>query len=111
MELCIIASVSVHSAASYLGLRFAPRTNLTPGGGTDGTDTLHSMAEIIRYRCRGCGNKTRFDVTDAVTRRRFSHYSLGGELTVEEEEILEQDVLKVVCRWCDRSDAIEEITE
>jgi hypothetical protein len=74
-------------------------------------DTLHSMAEIIRYRCWGCGNKTRFDVTDAVTRRRFSHYSLGGELTIEEEEILEQDVLKVVCRWCDRSDAIEEITE
>ena len=75
------------------------------------TDTLRPMAKIIRYRCWGCGNKTRFDVTDAVTRRRFTHYSLGGELTVEEEEILERDVLKVVCRWCDRSDSIEEITE
>jgi hypothetical protein len=27
---------------------------------------------------------------------------------VEEEDILERQVERVVCRWCDRSDAIEE---
>ncbi|MDH5373749.1 MAG: hypothetical protein OEX97_12470 [Acidimicrobiia bacterium] len=69
------------------------------------------MPDITRYRCRGCGNKTRFDVVDAVTRRRFHHYSLGGELTIEDEEVTERDVIKVVCRWCDRSDSIEELTE
>ncbi len=69
------------------------------------------MSEVERYRCWGCGNKTRFDVTDNVTRRRFHHYSLGGELTVENEEIIEREVRKVVCRWCDRSDAIEEQTD
>ena len=67
------------------------------------------MTEPVRYRCFACGNKTRFDVVDAVTRRRFQHYSLGGDMTVEEEEILQRDVVKVVCRWCDRSDAIEEL--
>lgn len=65
------------------------------------------MTESVRYRCFACGNKTRFDVVDSVTRRRFQHYSLGGEMTVEEEEILQREVVKVVCRWCDRSDAIE----
>ena len=69
------------------------------------------MEDTTRYRCWGCGNKTRFDVIDAVTRRRFNHYSLGGELTVEDEEILEQEVVKVVCRWCDRSDSIEVVIE
>ncbi len=63
-----------------------------------------------RYRCTHCGNKTRFDVYETVRRRRFHHYSLGGELTVEEEEVLERTVERVVCRWCERSDAIEELT-
>jgi len=59
------------------------------------------------YRCAACGNKTRFDVVETVRRRRFHHYSLGGELAVDEEEILESTVESVTCRWCDRSDAIE----
>lgn len=60
------------------------------------------------YRCIHCGNKTRFDVYETVRRRRFHHYTLGGELSVEEEEPLERTIEKVVCRWCDRSDGIEE---
>ena len=60
------------------------------------------------YRCAHCGNKTRFDVVDRVHRRRFHHYTLGGDLTIDEEEVLDRTVEKVTCRWCDRSDGIEE---
>ena len=58
-------------------------------------------------RCAACGNRTRFDIYETVRRRRFAHYTLGGDLTVEEEEILDHAVERVVCRWCERSDAIE----
>lgn len=60
------------------------------------------------YRCSACGNKTRFDVYDTVRRRRFEHADLAGSATIEEEEILERSVDRVVCRWCDSSDAVEE---
>lgn len=63
---------------------------------------------MTTYRCTACGNRTRFDVYDTVRRRRFEHADLGGVSTVEDEEILERTVEKVVCRWCDRSDSVEE---
>ena len=63
---------------------------------------------MTAYRCAACGNKTRFDVYDTVRRRRFEHADLAGEVSVDEEEILERTVERVVCRWCERSDAIEE---
>lgn len=63
------------------------------------------------YRCVQCGNKTRFDVFDVVRRRRFEHATLGGEVTVEDEEILTREIEKVVCTWCGRSDGIEERTQ
>jgi hypothetical protein len=63
---------------------------------------------MTSYRCTSCGNRTRFDVYDTVRRRRFEHSNLGGDTTVDEEQILERTIDKVVCRWCDRSDAIEE---
>ena len=62
---------------------------------------------MTTYRCAHCGNKTRFDVYDAVRRRRFEHSSLGGEVEVEEEEVLSRTVERVVCRWCERDDAVE----
>lgn len=64
---------------------------------------------MTAYRCSACGNKTRFDVYDTVRRRRYEHADLGGEISVDEEEILERTVERVVCRWCERSDAIEEL--
>jgi hypothetical protein len=63
---------------------------------------------VTAYRCAACGNRTRFDVYDVVRRRRFEHADLAGTVVVEEEDILERQVERVVCRWCDRSDAIEE---
>lgn len=62
----------------------------------------------MTYRCEHCGNKTRFDVFDRVYRRRFEHYSLGGEMEVEDEEILDRRVERVVCRWCDRELTLDE---
>jgi hypothetical protein len=61
------------------------------------------------YRCGSCGNRTRFDVFESKKTRSFHHYSLGGELRVEEEEVISHDIERVVCRWCGSSEAIEEI--
>lgn len=63
----------------------------------------------MAYRCTGCGNKTRFDVVERIRRKSFHHYTLGGDLEIEDEEILESEVESVTCRWCDRSDTIESI--
>ena len=60
------------------------------------------------FRCDACGNKTRFDVFETKRVRAFHHFTLGGEVEIEEEEILARDVEKVVCRWCGSSDAIVE---
>lgn len=63
-----------------------------------------------RYRCSACGNLTRFDVVATRQTRAFHHYSIGGELTVEEEEELDRRVERVTCRWCGASgDSIEEV--
>jgi hypothetical protein len=58
-----------------------------------------------RYRCGACGNVTRFDVVATRRTRAFHHYSLGGELQVEEEEVLDERIEQVTCRWCGASDA------
>jgi hypothetical protein len=62
---------------------------------------------MTSYRCTACGNRTRFDVYDTVERRRFEHADLGGDVIVEDEQILSRTIDKVVCRWCDRSDSVE----
>ena len=54
-----------------------------------------------RYRCDGCGNLTRFDVTISQKTKAFHHYSVGGDLAVEDE---------VVCRWCGHGRSVVEIT-
>ena len=61
-----------------------------------------------RFRCSTCGNLTRFDVTTTVRQRAFHHYTVGGELTVEEPEVLEERVDEVVCRWCGPSGQVVE---
>jgi hypothetical protein len=64
-----------------------------------------------RYRCAACGNLTRFDVVTSRRTKAFHHYSVGGELTVEEVEVLDQKVEEVSCRWCDNGKAIEVIDD
>ena len=64
----------------------------------------------IRYRCGACGNLTRFDVVGSKRTRAFHHYSIGGELSIEEEDVLDERVEQVTCRWCGASgDAIERV--
>jgi hypothetical protein len=53
-----------------------------------------------RYRCTACGNLTRFDVVTDRRAKAFHHFSVGGELTVEDEEVLSESVVEVSCRWC-----------
>lgn len=53
-----------------------------------------------RYRCSACGNQTRFDVVTTRRTRAFHHYTIGGELQVEDEAVLHELVEDVTCRWC-----------
>ncbi|HVJ96168.1 MAG TPA: hypothetical protein VNC41_04995 [Acidimicrobiia bacterium] len=53
-----------------------------------------------RYRCNACGNVTRFDVVATRRTKAFHHYTIGGELAVEDEEVLEETIEQVTCRWC-----------
>lgn len=32
--------------------------------------------------------------------RSYHHYTVGGELEVEEIEVLAEEIEDVVCRWC-----------
>lgn len=64
-----------------------------------------------RYRCTACGNLTRFDVTTARRTRAFHHYTVGGELEVEDEEVLDERVEEVVCRWCGTGEHVAELSE
>jgi hypothetical protein len=66
---------------------------------------------VPRYRCDGCGNLTRFDVTTSQTTRAFHHYTVGGELEVEETTVLSHHVDEVVCRWCGHGRSIMELTD
>ena len=72
---------------------------------------MEATTTETRYVCTACGNRTRFDVVEVVRRRRFQHYTLGGAMTVDEEAVLERTIESVTCRWCERSDAIEEVDQ
>ena len=60
-----------------------------------------------RYRCAACGNLTRFDVTRQRRTRAFHHYTVGGELRVEDEIVLDEVIENVTCRWCGTGSAVE----
>jgi hypothetical protein len=68
------------------------------------------MSEVPRYRCTACGNLTRFDVTVNRRTKAFHHYDLGGQRQVEEEEVLDETVERVECRWCGTAGDVEEIS-
>jgi hypothetical protein len=72
-------------------------------------DQASRSATPPRYRCRSCGNLTRFDVTTTRTVKAFHHYSVGGDLTVEEPQVLAEQVESVVCRWCNSGGGVEEL--
>ena len=67
------------------------------------------MTPARRYRCAACGNLTRFDVVVSRRTRAFHHYTVGGEMSVEDEEVLSEVVEDVSCRWCGHGGAVEEL--
>jgi hypothetical protein len=71
-------------------------------GTTDGilSSVEGTSAVTTRYRCTHCGNLTRFDVTLSRRSRSYHHYTVGGDLEVEETEVLDERVEEVACRWC-----------
>jgi hypothetical protein len=72
---------------------------------------MRVVGELVRYRCTACGNLTRFDVVTTRRTRAFHHYTVGGELQVEDEELLTELVEDVSCRWCGSGTNVEELTE
>jgi hypothetical protein len=63
----------------------------------------------VRYRCTSCGNLTRFDVTTTRRTRAYHHFTVGGELTVEDEQVLDESVESVECRWCGAAGKVERL--
>jgi DNA-directed RNA polymerase subunit RPC12/RpoP len=76
-----------------------------PGGG------YREPVTTTRYRCAACGNLTRFDVTITRRTRAFHHFTLGGDLQVEDEEVLSEVVEDVSCRWCGSGRSVEVVAE
>ena len=68
---------------------------------------MPAIPDDLRWRCSGCGNLTRFDVTRTRRTTEFWHFDLAGSHQVESTEVLDESVETVTCRWCGRSDAIE----
>ncbi|HKH06034.1 MAG TPA: hypothetical protein VKA65_12780 [Acidimicrobiales bacterium] len=64
-----------------------------------------------RYRCSACGNLTRFDVVTSRRTRAYHHFTVGGELQVEDEVVLDEDVEDVACRWCGNGASVEVLGE
>jgi|GEM_PF-153401 hypothetical protein len=68
-----------------------------------------SAASATRYRCAACGNLTRFSVVTNRRTKAFHHFSVGGELTLEDVEVLDETVEEVSCRWCGNGNAVETV--
>ena len=64
-----------------------------------------------RYRCSACGNLTRFDVVTTRRTRAYHHYTIGGELQVEDEALLSESVDDVSCRWCGSGASVERLDD
>lgn len=69
------------------------------------------MSDHQRYRCTSCGNLTRFDVTMTRRTRAYHHFTVGGERSIEEEQVLDETIESVECRWCGPTGNVEPITE
>jgi hypothetical protein len=66
---------------------------------------------ITRYRCNACGNLTRFDVVSNRRTRSFHHYTVGGDLDIQDVEVLAEDIEEVTCRWCGSGSAVVAIDD
>jgi hypothetical protein len=60
-----------------------------------------------RWRCRQCGNLTRFDLTRVTRSQEYWHVDLAGEPVVEEREVTSDVIEHVTCRWCAGVDTVD----
>lgn len=68
------------------------------------------MTSVDRYRCTSCGNLTRFDVVSSRRTRAYHHFTVGGHLSVEDEQVLDEVVESIECRWCGPAGVVEVVT-
>ncbi len=87
----------------------SPQENSAAAGGESAAVAEGGSPGQTRYRCVACGNLTRFDVVSTRRTKAFHHYSVGGDLAVEEEEVLDERVESVSCRWCGNGGVVETI--
>jgi len=92
-------------AKSYGGQVFT-RSEASECSGFDWVPYARNMS--TRYRCTLCGNLTRFDVVRTQRTSAYYHYTTGGELSIEDEKILLDDLESVACRWCGPTGKVEE---
>jgi hypothetical protein len=84
--------------------------SFTPPTTSTSTRLPSNLEDVTtRYRCGACGNLTRFDVVETVTTKAFHHFTVGGELTIEEPETVSRTVESVNCRWCGHGRDIEAV--
>lgn len=62
-----------------------------------------------RWRCRLCGNLTRFDITRSTRADEYVHVDLAGNQVVETRTLVHDVVEHVTCRWCSAVDQVEVI--
>ena len=76
-----------------------------------GPSTTSASEGATRYRCAACGNLTRFNVVTNRRTKAFHHFSVGGDLSIEDVEVLDESVEEVSCRWCGNGNAIEVVKD
>ena len=69
--------------------------------------TIPLPDEQTRWRCGGCGNLTRFDVTSRRRVTEYWHFDLAGDHEIESAVSEQVTIESVACRWCGRSDSVE----
>ena len=84
----------------------SPSATTAPSDAADGSGDT-----VTRYRCAACGNLTRFNVVTTRRTKAFHHFSVGGELTIEDVEVLDESVDEVTCRWCGNGQSVEVIED
>lgn len=78
-----------------------------PAPAAAATASAPASGAAVRYRCASCGNLTRFDVVTTRKTTAFHHYSVGGDLSIEDVEVLDETIEDVTCRWCGNGNGIE----
>lgn len=68
---------------------------------------MQPLLQGQRYRCKSCGNLTRFNVKVTRTILYYHHQALDGSMTPEEEEVIREEINEVACRWCGHGKDIE----